>query len=168
MPYEEEIIDLSVPRTAEYLKVNPRGLVPSLEIDGAIVTESAIVAGLLADAFPAGGLVPPSTDPAGPLARARIAFFVDTYFSKAQPSYHRALSAPAEDARAAAADQFVDAVAREVDPLLADAAPFFGGSSKLTLAEVSWMKGGRREGLHLSIYLSTRANRIPFTATDRS
>jgi glutathione S-transferase len=84
VPFEEEIIDLSVPRTAEYLEVNPRGLVPSLKYDGHVLTESAIVASFLADAFPAGGLVPPSTDPAGALTRARIAFFVDAYFSKGQ------------------------------------------------------------------------------------
>lgn len=28
LPFQEEIIDLSVPRTPEYLAVNPRGLVP--------------------------------------------------------------------------------------------------------------------------------------------
>jgi hypothetical protein len=57
----------------------------------------------------------------------------------------RAISAPEEEARTAAAAQFVDAVVKEVEPLLADAAPFFGGSSKLTLAEVRG-RGKKRDG----------------------
>jgi glutathione S-transferase len=52
LPYEEIIIDLSVPRTPEFLAINPRGLVPVLEYKGSIVTEFAIVATFLADAFP--------------------------------------------------------------------------------------------------------------------
>jgi len=34
-------------------------------------------------------------------------------------------------------EKLLDAVAKEVEPLLQDAKPFFGGSEKLTLAEVS-------------------------------
>lgn len=33
------------------------------------------------------------------------------------------------------AKEFVDVVAKEIEPLLKDAAPFFGGSAKVTLAE---------------------------------
>jgi glutathione S-transferase len=88
VPFDEEIIDLSVPRTPEYLKVNPRGLVPSISYDGQIITESAIVATFLADAFPP-TLLPASTDPKGPLVRAKINFFVDTYFSKVAVSTQR-------------------------------------------------------------------------------
>ncbi|KAK7975529.1 hypothetical protein PG989_013992 [Apiospora arundinis] len=123
VPFGEEIVDLSVPRTREYLQVNPRGLVPAMEFDGQVITESGIVAAFLADAYPSAGLSPPSTDPDGPLARARVAFFVDTYFSKGLGH---------EQATA----DFLAVVVKEVEPLLADAAPFFGGSSKLTLAEV--------------------------------
>ncbi|GAP90386.2 putative glutathione S-transferase domain-containing protein [Rosellinia necatrix] len=91
VPFEEEIIDLSVPRTAEYLQVNPRGLVPSLAVDGQIVTESAIVAAYLADAFPS-HLVPASGDSNGALTRARVAFFVDTFMSK--PPFRRRWTLP--------------------------------------------------------------------------
>ncbi|KAK9774521.1 putative Thioredoxin-like protein [Seiridium cardinale] len=135
VPFEEEIIDLSVPRTPEYLKVNPRGLVPSLSYNGEIITESGIVASFLADLFPS-TLVPKSTDPNGALTRARIAFFVDTYFSKAGGPFFKTQTGKTEEERLAAADDYVNAVVKEVEPLLADAAPFFGGSSKLTLAEV--------------------------------
>ncbi|KAH6652627.1 thioredoxin-like protein [Truncatella angustata] len=135
VPFEEEIIDLSVPRTPEYLKVNPRGLVPSLSYNGEIITESAIVSNFLADAFPS-HLVPKSTDPNGPLVRARIAFFVDTYFSKAGGHFFKAYAGKTDEEQKTAAEEYVNAIVKEVEPLLSDAAPFFGGSSKLTLAEV--------------------------------
>ncbi|KAH8670798.1 glutathione S-transferase domain-containing protein [Xylariales sp. PMI_506] len=135
VPYEEKLIDLSVPRTAEYLQVNPRGLVPSLEYNGEIITESAIVAGFLADTFPS-TLVPATTDPKGPLVRARIAFFVDTFFSKAQGTIIKIQKAATDEEAESLAAEYVAAIAKEVEPLLADANPFFGGSSSITLAEV--------------------------------
>ncbi|KAF2720655.1 thioredoxin-like protein [Polychaeton citri CBS 116435] len=135
IPYDEEIIDLSKPRTPEYLRINPRGLVPALDFNGEIITESAVVATFLADAFPS-KLLPVSTDPQGPLTRARISFFVDAYFSKAQVHFSKALVAKSDDDEKAAVAAYVDAISKEVEPLLADAAPFFGGSDKLTLAEV--------------------------------
>ncbi|KAI0508918.1 glutathione S-transferase domain-containing protein [Xylaria bambusicola] len=135
VPFDEEIIDLQVPRTAEYLQVNPRGLVPSLRVDDQIITESAVVAAFLADAFPS-HLVPASTDANGPLTRARIAFFVDTYMSKVNGSLYPLMKATTEEERSAIIQKTVDAVVKEIEPLLANAGPFFGGSSQLTLAEV--------------------------------
>lgn len=125
-----------MPRTEEYLKVNPRGLVPSLSHNGEIITESAIVAQFLADTYPS-HLVPASSDPKGPLARARIGFFVDAWFSKVSGLYMKALTAKTDEEAAGFADDLVKAVAKEIEPLLGNAGPFFGGSEKLTLAEVS-------------------------------
>jgi glutathione S-transferase len=136
LPFEEEIIDLSVPRTPEYLKVNPRGLVPSLSYDGQIVTESAIVSQFLADAHPS-HLVPASGTAEGALARARINFFVDTFFSKAQSVFYKVQSAKTAEDGEELAKIYLDAIVKELEPLLADAAPFFGGSDKITLAEVN-------------------------------
>ncbi|KAI5861531.1 glutathione S-transferase domain-containing protein [Durotheca rogersii] len=134
LPYEEEIIDLTTPRTAEYLKVNPRGLVPSIDIDGEIITESAVVAGYLADAFPS-HLLPVSNAPGGALTRARIAFFVDTFFTKVNGTFFKIVFAKTDDEAAALVKEYVDAIVKEVEPLLGNAAPFFNGSDKLTLAE---------------------------------
>ncbi|KAK1995100.1 glutathione S-transferase domain-containing protein [Colletotrichum falcatum] len=135
LPFEEEIIDLSTPRTPEYLQVNPRGLVPSLSYDGEIVTESAIVSQFLADAHPS-HLLPAAGSKDAALRRARISFFVDAYFSKANALLFKLQLANTDDEARESSAGFVDAVAREVEPLLKDAAPFFGGSDKLTLAEV--------------------------------
>jgi glutathione S-transferase len=135
VPYSEEIVDLDTPRTPEYLKVNPRGLVPSLSYNGQILTESAVVANFLADAYPS-HLLPPSESAEGALRRARIAFFVDTYFSKLQPSYQKAIFAKTQEEADQAALDAAAVIPKELEPLLADAKPFFGGSDKLTQAEV--------------------------------
>ncbi|KAI1266923.1 glutathione S-transferase domain-containing protein [Xylariaceae sp. FL1019] len=136
VPFEEEIIDLTKPREPEYLKVNPRGLVPTLSVDGEIIAESAIVSAYLADAFPS-HLVPKSDDPKGALERAKIAFFVDTFMSKIHSPLMGVYKASAknEDTTAASETVLSNAV-KEVEPLLANAGPFFDGSDKLTLAEV--------------------------------
>jgi glutathione S-transferase len=135
LPFKEEIIDLSVPRTPEYLKVNPRGLVPSISYNGTIITESAIVAQFLSDAHPS-HLEKTSTEEGGALQRARINFFVDAFFSKVN-SLTFAIFRASDEEKEELGSKLVDAVVKEVEPLLQDANPFFGGSSRLTLAEVS-------------------------------
>jgi glutathione S-transferase len=136
VPFKEEIIDLAVPRTAEYLKVNPRGLVPSISYNGEIITESLIVSQFLADAIPS-HILKKSDEAGGALQRARINFFVDTYFSKINSLYFSVLRAKQGAEKNAAATKYVDAVAKEIEPLLKDAEPYFGGAKKFTLAEVS-------------------------------
>jgi glutathione S-transferase len=136
LPFKEEIIDLSVPRTPEYLAINPRGLVPTLSYNGSIIPESAIVAQFLADQHPS-HLVKTSSEPGGALQRARISFFVDALFTKVQPNFLPQILAKTEEEKAEKKEALVSAVVKEVEPLLKDAAPFFGGSSRLTLAEVS-------------------------------
>lgn len=134
VPYEQEIVDITTPRTPEYLKVNPRGLVPTLSYNGEILTESTIIATFLADTFPSTSkLLPASTDPNGPLTRAKISLFVDTYFNRVQPIFMMSQRSKSDEERANGLAEFVGAAAKE---LLSDAAPFFGGSSDITLAEV--------------------------------
>jgi glutathione S-transferase len=53
--------------TEEYLKVNPRGLVPTLVHDGEIVMESQIILEYIEDVFPE-----PSYRPENPILRARM------------------------------------------------------------------------------------------------
>lgn len=135
LPFEEVIIDLDKPRTPEYLAINPRGLVPALSYNGEIIIESDIVSQFLADAYPS-HLVPPSNAPGGALRRARIALFVDAFFSKFNSPLTALYKAEAEAEREALVQKAIDGLLKEVEPLLADAKPFFGGSDRLTLAEV--------------------------------
>lgn len=136
IPFEEEIIDLDTPRTEAYLKINPRGLVPSLRFNDEIITESGIVSQFLADAYPS-HLVPPSNSVEGALRRARIAFFVDTFFTKFQSHLSKFVFAKTEADANAGVEAALAGLVKEVEPLLQDAKPFFGGAEKLTLAEVS-------------------------------
>lgn len=135
VPFKEEIIDLDTPRTPEYLAINPRGLVPSISYNGEIFTESAIVSWLIADAYP-GQLAPPSNAPGGPQRRARIGFFVDTYFTKFQSGLGKVIGAKTDADQEPIVTAAIDALVKELEPLLKDAKPFFGGSDKITLAEV--------------------------------
>ncbi|KAI5455894.1 thioredoxin-like protein [Mariannaea sp. PMI_226] len=49
IPFQEEIVDLEVPRTPEYLKINPLGQVPTFIYNGEMIQESAIIAQFLAE-----------------------------------------------------------------------------------------------------------------------
>ncbi|PGH10685.1 hypothetical protein AJ80_07441 [Polytolypa hystricis UAMH7299] len=141
LEYEEVIIDLTKPREPWYLEVNPRGLVPSISYNGTIITESAIVSQFLADAHPS-HLLSASNTGAGALQRARIAFFVDAFFTKVIPHLFASLRAASDADRETATEALIAGVETEIEPLLAPAqdggatGPFFGGSEKLTLAEV--------------------------------
>ena len=141
LPYEEVIIPLDRPREPWYLDINPRGLVPSITIShhdlkDEVITESAIVSTFLADSFPISSFYPRSNEgPASALTRARIAFFVDTWFTKVNTLYFPTLKADGEEKEELGRD-FVVAVEKEIEPLLKGVAPFFGGSKVMTLAEV--------------------------------
>jgi len=135
IPFEEVIIDLDRPRDPWYLEVNPRGLVPSLSYNGEIITESAVVSQFLADAYPS-RLLPQSEAPGAALRRARIAFFVDSFFTKVQSHFFKFGGAKTDEEIDAVGQAAGAAIAKELEPLLKDARPFFGGSDHITLAEV--------------------------------
>jgi glutathione S-transferase len=133
--------------------------VPSLKYGDEIITESAIVAGFLADAYPS-HLVPATTDPGAALKRARIAFFADTFSTKLNGPFFKSVMSGSEEERDASLKQYVEHVAKEIEPLLSDAAPFFGGSDKLTLAEVRQCSQSSRAHTHYNNTVQ-RANRPP-------
>src|SRR5512138_2821117 len=51
-------LDKDVPRSAEYLRLNPRGQVPTLVVDGHPYFESAALVMILAERHPDAGLAP--------------------------------------------------------------------------------------------------------------
>ena len=69
LPHERRHIDLMNAEqvTPDYLKINPKGVVPALVHDGQPVIESTVIMEYLDDAFPARPL-----RPAAPLARAKM------------------------------------------------------------------------------------------------
>jgi glutathione S-transferase len=118
-----------------------RGLVPSLKISSPalggehILIESAIIVQFLADVVP-GRLAPPSNNPLGAIYRARLNFFIDTWNTKVGTLMFHLFKAASPQERELFANEWVKAVAKEIEPLLADADPYFAGSKKMTLAEV--------------------------------
>ncbi|KAL8291071.1 hypothetical protein RB600_006521 [Gaeumannomyces tritici] len=140
LPFEEVSIDLTN-KPADFLAVNPAGLVPTLVYGDQVITESAVIAHFLADSQPAGSvknpLLPAPGTPEAALARARMALFADAWMAKLFPLFIRALvsSKTLEEATAAGAELNAG-IAAHMEPLLAGAAPFFDGSQTLTMAEV--------------------------------
>lgn len=153
LKYDEVIIDLDKPREPWYLEINPvccpalsqiaskavtktfqRGLVPTIDFNGEIIAESGIVSQFLADAYPS-HLLPASNSAEGALTRARIAFFVDTWFSKVGSYWFQILRQDSDEEKEKLGKEFVNIVSKEIEPLLKNAKPFFGGSDKVTLAE---------------------------------
>ena len=62
-PYETVVLDYaSTMKQEPYLSVNPMGKVPAIVHKGNVITECAAICAYLADAFPAAGLAPPTTD----------------------------------------------------------------------------------------------------------
>lgn len=119
----------------KFLQSLQRGLVPSIKYNDEILIESAIVSQFLADAHPS-HLVPPSNSPQGALTRAKINLFVDTWFSKVGSVWFQILKSDSNEEKDALVKQFVEDVGKHIEPLLNDAGPYFGGSEKITLAEV--------------------------------
>jgi glutathione S-transferase len=103
-------------------------------MDEEIIYESAIVAQFLADNFPSPLLPSSHEDPYSGLKRARINFFIDTWSTKLSSHQMSVFKASTEE-KHKVVDEWVAAVEKEIEPLLADAAPFFGGSKDLTFAE---------------------------------
>lgn len=103
-------------------------------MDEEIIYESSIVAQFLADNFPSPLLPSSHEDPLAGLKRARINFFVDTWNTKLSSFQMPVMKASAAE-KLTLVDQWVAAVEKEIEPLLADAKPFFGGSGELTFAE---------------------------------
>lgn len=70
------------------------------------------------------------------MTRARINFFTDTWSNKAGSSWFKILMQDSEEEKEKLSQELVETVKKEIEPLLKDAKPFFGGSEKVTLAEV--------------------------------
>lgn len=136
LEFETVLVDITVPRTPEYLAINPRGLVPALVYNGQVLTESALIAKFLVDSHHPTHLLKASSEPDGARQRYDIDFFVDTYFSKVHVFFDKAVYSKTAEETAAAANQYIDAVVKEIEALLENAGPYFGASERVTLAEV--------------------------------
>ena len=135
LQFETALVDITVPRTPDYLAINPSGMVPALAYNGHILTESGLISQFLVDSHTS-HLYPSTVGLDGAFQRFKIGYFVDTFFSKAHKSFDAIVFSPIAGAKASMAEEYISAVVKHVEPLLADAEPFLGGSNRLTLGEV--------------------------------
>ena len=71
-------------KTEAYLKINPRGKVPALSVDGKVITENTAILAYLARQYPQAGLIP--TDP---VEEARCISTMAWLSNIVHPSYQR-------------------------------------------------------------------------------
>ncbi|KAK4549040.1 hypothetical protein LTR36_007496 [Oleoguttula mirabilis] len=108
------------------LKLNPRGLVPTLQYDNKPLYESTVICEFLEDAYPDHG---PRLLPKDPFDRARTRIWTDFCTSRIIPAFHRFLQFQPMDDKAGleeARKEFLDKLnefAKEMD----EAGPFFLG-----------------------------------------
>jgi glutathione S-transferase len=92
VPFEVEMLDFDGKgqKSADYLRLNPNGVVPTLVVDGRPVAETGAILMLLAERHPEGGFAPPAGSPQrgdwlrwmiwlanGPMASFRLWFYED-------------------------------------------------------------------------------------------
>ena len=132
-PYSLKFVDMDKGehQSAEYLKINPNGKVPTLLIDGKrAMFETCAIALYIADRHPASGLAPAMDDP----ARARYLQWMVHLTNSIQPHYmmyyypERCTTNPAhvEEIKAKASELIAAAWAK-VDKALAASGPYMAG-----------------------------------------
>lgn len=85
-PYTEKptLLAKGEQKTDAYLKINPRGKVPALSVDGRIITENTAILTYLARQFPQANLLP-----ADPVEEARCISTMAWFSNIVHPSYQR-------------------------------------------------------------------------------
>lgn len=84
IPYETQKLDLAAgdQRRPEYLKINPRGRVPTLVVDGQILTENMAILTYLGGGYPKAGLWPEKT-----WDQAKLVSLLAWFSNTVHPSY---------------------------------------------------------------------------------
>ena len=140
-------------RSADYLCINPQGLVPALELDdGTVLTQSLAIIEWLDETHPE-----PLLLPADPVARAKVRAFAHVLAADTHPLQNlkvlarvRGLGRPEEDVQAGAAD--VNAAGLETCEALAGEGPFcFGAAPGLAdICLVPQLGNARRFGVEVA------------------
>jgi len=141
-------------RSPDYLRLNPQGLVPSLELDGgSVLTQSLAICDYLDEVYPEPPLLP-----ADPLARARVRAFAQVIACDIHPIQNLKIlarlqsmghsDAEVQNWAAAIIDEGLDACARLI---ARETGPFcFGGTPTLAdICLVPQLVNARRFGVDL-------------------
>ncbi|HEX8572577.1 MAG TPA: glutathione binding-like protein [Allosphingosinicella sp.] len=137
----------------EYLAINPRGLIPAIEVEGDVVTENIAVLAYIGHRWPGSGLMP-LDDPAG-LARVfeLLSWFATTvHYGGFGPIYRaRAAGIERPEAEVAADRDRLRGLFGEIDALLAPGPWLLG--DRYSLADpypLAFLRWARRLELDLS------------------
>ena len=130
-PHELRRVDLAAgqQRSAEYLRLNPAGVVPTLVLDGQPFNESGALLLMLADRYPDAGLLPPT----GSAARNAAYQWLVLMANGLQPPFrtwfypHEAAGEASKDSAKAAAGQRIEAFFDRVEAHLAAHGPYLLG-----------------------------------------
>lgn len=133
VPYELKLIDMDKGehKTPDYLKLNPNGKVPALQLDGdGVMFETNAIAMYLGDRHPESGLAPAIADPARPLYNQWMFHFTNTiqplYLLYYYPERHTTDPDHVEEIKAKAMEQIGEAWDR-VERSLAAKGPYMIG-----------------------------------------
>ena len=132
-PYKLKLIDMDKGehKTPEYLKLNPNGKVPALQLDnGGVMFETNAIAMYLGDRHPESGLAPAAADPARPLYNQWLFHLTNSiqplYLLFYYPERHTTNPAHVEEIKAKAMEQIGEAWDR-IERSLAAKGPYMLG-----------------------------------------
>ena len=119
-------------RSPEYLAINPQGRVPTLVVDGRVLTESAAIAMHLADLAPGAGLAPPVATPERAAYYRWMLFCASTlmpayrgWFYPAEPAGEENVVRVRESSRAT-----IESAWQQVDDHLSASGPYLLGAER--------------------------------------
>lgn len=124
VPFEVNLLDFDKGehKTPEYLALNPDGVVPTLVVEGAPITQMAGIATLLAERHPEAGFAPPL----GSVERAEYLSWTLWLANSFQPNFrawfypHEPAGGEAQEAVKAAARERIEAGLARMDARLAE------------------------------------------------
>jgi glutathione S-transferase len=157
VPYELQKVDFGsrAQKSADYLRLNPSGVVPTLVLEGEVLTESGAIAMHLADAHPAARLAPP----VGSIERAHYYQWMHYLANMLQPQF-RAWWYPDEPAGAEQVETVRQRAAER-------AAACFDTLDAHLSAHGPWLLGERLSAADFQLTMLMRWSRnLPRPATD--
>lgn len=148
---------------SDYLAVNPRGLLPALEVDGRIYTETIAILTWIGRRFPAAGLVPRDDDEALVRFYERLAYFASSVHAAGFGRVFRAARPgpwPPPDAATRAFDrERLTANFLEIEAMLGSGDWLFG--ERYTAADaypLTFLRWARRQDFDVAPYPRWRAH----------
>jgi glutathione S-transferase len=133
VPYKLKLVDMdkNEHKSPDYLRLNPNGKVPALELDGSgVMFETCAIAMYLADRHSQSGLAPDIADPARPLYNQWLFHLTNTiqplYLLYYYPERHTTSGAHLEEIKAKAREQIAEAWDR-IERSLAAKGPYMIG-----------------------------------------